>query len=263
MPRYGPPLPPPPPSQTRSEGPPPPRGGGRKKLLAIVGGTVAIVVLGVGGGLVGYAYTHGDQPQPTPRRGPARHASASSPNTSPTPDTARISSVAADPKPLSLSEAFPASGPAVDSDTYHRVRQVLNRKCAKAAQNGFGKVLRRAGCLRVLRATYVDKPKKYAVTVGVAVLPTKQKAEQVVRHTDPSHYIWFRPLPGPAASGSARIGGSGGYAAIVPVGHYVAFSFAAHTKAHAPKPNDQELNRRSDAMRSYVIQPLLKRAMPA
>ncbi len=45
--------------------------------------------------------------------------------------------------------------------------------CAKGVTNAAaGAVLRRDGCQTVLRATYVDSTHSYAMTVGVAVLPT-------------------------------------------------------------------------------------------
>ena len=49
--------------------------------------------------------------------------------------------------------------------------------CAKGVTNAAaGAVLRRAGCLAVLRATYVDSTRSYAMTVGVAVVPTDAAA---------------------------------------------------------------------------------------
>ncbi len=49
--------------------------------------------------------------------------------------------------------------------------------CAKGVTNAAaGAVLRRDGCQTVLRATYVDSTHSYAMTVGVAVLPTDAAA---------------------------------------------------------------------------------------
>lgn len=49
--------------------------------------------------------------------------------------------------------------------------------CAKGVTNAAaGAMLRRAGCRAVLRATYVDSTRSYAMTVGVAVLPTDAAA---------------------------------------------------------------------------------------
>jgi hypothetical protein len=49
--------------------------------------------------------------------------------------------------------------------------------CAKGVTSAAaGAMLRRAGCRAVLRATYVDSTRSYAMTVGVAVLPTDAAA---------------------------------------------------------------------------------------
>jgi hypothetical protein len=49
--------------------------------------------------------------------------------------------------------------------------------CAKGVTNAAaGAVLHRAGCQTVLRATYIDSTRSYAMTVGVAVLPTNAAA---------------------------------------------------------------------------------------
>jgi hypothetical protein len=49
--------------------------------------------------------------------------------------------------------------------------------CTKGMTNAAAvAVLRRAGCQSVLRATYVDSTRSYAMTVGVAVLPTDTAA---------------------------------------------------------------------------------------
>ncbi len=52
--------------------------------------------------------------------------------------------------------------------------------CAKGVTNAAaGTMLHRAGCRAVLRATYVDATRSYAMTVGVAVLPTGVAADGV------------------------------------------------------------------------------------
>ena len=52
--------------------------------------------------------------------------------------------------------------------------------CGRGVTNAAaGTVLRRAGCRAVLRATYVDSTRSYAMTVGVAVLPTEAAAAGV------------------------------------------------------------------------------------
>ncbi len=48
--------------------------------------------------------------------------------------------------------------------------------CASGVTTGAAAVLRRDGCLAVLRATYVDATQTYVMTVGVAVLPSSAAA---------------------------------------------------------------------------------------
>lgn len=48
--------------------------------------------------------------------------------------------------------------------------------CAAGVTTAAAAVLRRAGCLAVLRATYVDATQTYVMTIGVAVLPSAAAA---------------------------------------------------------------------------------------
>jgi hypothetical protein len=65
--------------------------------------------------------------------------------------------------------------------TAQRVGIAPQTSCRDGAQRAADAVLAKHGCLAVLRATYEDTTQTLAVTVGVAVLPAQQAAQEAAR----------------------------------------------------------------------------------
>lgn len=238
----------------------------------MIASIVAVAALVVGGGA--FAYTSfvrgGENPGGAPVASSSTHGGGTSggqskepstPPPSPTFDPARISSAAKDTKPLRLSEEFPDKKVTIGARTFHRVATDVTKKCGQTARKGFAKTLRNADCRRVLRATFVDKKEKYAVTAGVAVLPAQAKAGRVDNAADASKNVWFAALPGPTDSGSAKIHRSGGYSALEVVGRYTVFAFAAYADKVSPPPNAEDLSKVCAQVRDYATEPIVARGM--
>lgn len=101
----------------------------------------------------------------------------------------------------------------------------------------------------MLRATYVDDRKRYAVTTGIAVLPTRESAVEVDRAKNLNGNLWFRGLPGAPNSGAERVHIAGGYAAGLLWGRYIVFSYATFSDGHTPTAKEKALGRVSGAFR--------------
>lgn len=218
----------------------------------------------VGGGATAFALLRGGggaPPEPSPPPPPTTRAERPTPTPSPTYDPRAIRNTSVDPKPLTLREAFPDQRITLGEVTFQRVATDLVKDCAEASQSGLDPALQQANCLRVLRATFVDQDKEYAVTIGIAVLPNAAGAQQLADALVPQENIWFSGLPGPQGSGAAQIDESGGWSKSAAIGHYVAFSFATYTDTTTPPSDYQELRNLSRAMLAYVQQPILKRGL--
>ncbi|WP_237107815.1 hypothetical protein, partial [Nonomuraea sp. MG754425] len=160
-----------------------------------------------------------------------------------------LDSEQSDPQKLSLSEAFPKRKVTAAGATFTRVKADMETTCDKAATGAFADALKGRKCTRVLRATYVDGKRRYAVTTGIAVLPDNDAATAADQAKSLSHNVWFRPLPGPAGSGGDRVHIAGGYAAGLVWGRYIVFSYATHADGHTPAADDKTLPKVSGAFR--------------
>ncbi|MEZ0072874.1 hypothetical protein [Planotetraspora sp. GP83] len=233
-----------------------PRGTAKKVLLA----ACAVVVVGAIGTAAYYAYT--DKPTNAALSGTpsATNAPDATSAAQPTPmATAVLDSEATDPRKLTLAEAFPDSRVTLDGRTFKRVKVDMTDDCADAAAGVFAEALKQQQCRRVLRATYVDGKRDYAVTTGIAVLPTKDAALTVDQRKDLNGNLWFRGLNGNAASGADRVAISGGYAAGMVWGRYIIFSYATYADGHTPDAKDKNLGPVSGAFRDQTAQVIEKR----
>ena len=158
---------------------------------------------------------------------------------------------------MALSEAFPRAVLNYQGTSYKRVVQKEVTDCSEAGRNGFGEILVDNNCAKVLRATYVDSAQQYAMTVGVAVLPTESAAEKVIGGMDVQNGVWFEALPGDGGSGAEEIHRSPGYGARANVGRYVIFSFAALSNGEKPP---EELSGLTDWARKRIAQNVMQRA---
>ncbi|NBE97107.1 hypothetical protein [Nonomuraea sp. K271] len=231
--------------------PPPPASPGRsKRALLVTLGALALAGVATGGF---FAWQAVSDPAPTTAAArpsasaqPSSEAAASPPSAE---GTSVLNSERTDPQKLSLSEAFPGKRVSAAGATFTRVKADIQTACDKAAMGAFAEALREQKCSRVLRATYVDRKKRYAVTTGIAVLPDKAAAEAVDQEKNLSRNVWFRPLSGGEGSGGERVHIAGGYAAGLVWGRYIVFSYATHADGHTPSSKESTLPKVSGAFR--------------
>ncbi|MEU1225262.1 hypothetical protein [Streptomyces sp. NPDC005828] len=159
--------------------------GRRKRLLLVGGGVLATVAVGaiVATAVVSTNKKNDEAKNPVP-------TGTVSPTGTPTPEPT-FSSVApppppnpkdyiSDPKkdkaPLSAEGLFPGKKMSMNGRAYKKGATSATTNCAAVTQGGLGSVLKRNGCERVLRATYVKDG--VAITVGVAVFPSEAAAQK-------------------------------------------------------------------------------------
>ncbi|MEV4110753.1 hypothetical protein [Nonomuraea sp. NPDC049695] len=248
-----------PPFQTPPPPPAPP--GKSRRALFVTLGALALAGVATGGF---FAYQAVSPPAPTTtaaRPSASGQASSEQPPSAEPSDaqpsdapggTSILNSEQTDPQKLSLSEAFPKKKVSAAGTTFTRIKADMETSCDKAAVGAFADALRERKCGRVLRATYVDSKRRYAVTTGIAVLPDKDAAAAADKAKNLSRNIWFRPLPGAAGSGGERVHIAGGYASGLVWGRYMVFSYATYADGHTPDPKDKTLPKVSGALRDQT-----------
>ncbi|MGH3392114.1 MAG: hypothetical protein ACRDOO_24840 [Actinomadura sp.] len=235
-------------------------GGGDPRRLPVVigGGAVAVVLLAaiVLAGLKALSGPAQDSaaarsttpatPRPTaPAAVPDKPASAAS-----------IDHERTDPRPLSLREVFPTGRIVVGGHMYKRDMTSVNRQCELTARGAMAAALERGRCRGVLRATFADGT-KYAVTTGIAIMPTRTAAVAASRSGDPSRYEWFRGMRGEIAT---RIDQAGGYASSTVRGRYIIYAYAQYTDGTRPRAADPTLKALADQFVGYTVRPIDQRA---
>lgn len=170
-----------------------------------------------------------------------------------------LDSETTDPRMLTLAETFPEQKVTLAGRTYRRVKVDLTEKCEQAAAGAFAKALDQHQCRRVLRATYVDGKRAYAVTAGIAVLPSKEAALAVDQVKDLNGNVWFRGLDGSKASKADQVSISGGYAAGMVWGRYIVFSYATYADGHTPEATDKVLGPISGEFRDHIAKVIERR----
>jgi hypothetical protein len=231
-------------------------GGAIKRVLLAA---CTVVVVGAIGVAAYYAYSD-DPGDAAADRAPSATASpAASDPEEDTPASAVLDSETTDPRKLTLAEAFPKPKVTLDGRTYRRVKTTITDSCKQAATGAFAQALEQQQCRSVLRATYIDGKRDYAVTAGIAVLPTKQAALAVDQAKNLDANVWFRGLNGSQASGADRVTISGGYAAGMIWGRYIVFSYATYADGHTPIATDKNLGPISGAFRDHMAQVIEKR----
>ncbi|MFG1941725.1 hypothetical protein ACGFI7_02250, partial [Nonomuraea sp. NPDC048826] len=173
--------------------------------------------------------------------------------------TSMLNSEITDPKALSLKEAFPEKKVDAAGATFTRIKSNMTDDCSDAAAGPFAEALEEQKCSRVLRATYVDRKRRYAVTTGIAVLPSKDAALRVDQTKDLSRNLWFRGLAGPDGSGGDRVNIAGGYAAGLVWGRYLVFSYATHADGRTPSGKEKTLVKVSSEFRDETAKVLERR----
>jgi hypothetical protein len=172
---------------------------------------------------------------------------------------ALLDSEQTDPKKLTLAEAFPSTKVTLAGRTFKRVKMSVTDKCDQGAAGKFAAALKDQNCSRLVRATYVDGKRKYAVTTGIAVLPTKDAAAKADAAKDLGGNVWFRGLSAGSGTGAERVNMSGGYAAGLVWGRYIVFSYATYSDGHTPRPKEKDLAPISGGFRDNTSKVIEKR----
>lgn len=156
----------------------------RKRWLLIGGGALATLAVGA---IVATAVVSSNKTNDESKNGGIPTGTVS-PTGSPTPEPT-FSSVApppppnpkdyiSDPKkdkaPLTADSLFPGKKMSMNGRAYQKGATSVSTNCASVTQGGLGTVLKKHGCQKILRATYVKDG--VAITVGVAVFPSEAAA---------------------------------------------------------------------------------------
>jgi hypothetical protein len=233
----------------------------RKKVLVSTGALVLVALVGSGGYLALQELT-GSESADQASRSTSATAPTSEPVTSAVPDpagTSVLNTETTDPQQLALAEAFPDKKVEIAGATFSRVKTELTDDCTAAAAGAFADALKQNKCSRILRATYVDGKKRYAVTTGIAVLPTRENAMQADKAKKLGDNVWFKPLPGKSGTGTERVHIAGGYASGLVWGRYVVFSYATNADGRTPTEKDKNLGKISGGFRDTTALVLERR----
>lgn len=229
---------------------------------ALIAAVAAVVVIGIATGAI-FAYQSISAGDPTSASAPIPAPEIIDPAQNPAPEpepvnTTMLDSEKTDPGKLTVPDAF-TKKVTLAGATFTRVKTNMTEDCRKAAAGKFARTLDSQDCRRVLRATYVDGKKKYAVTTGIAVLPTRESAIEADKAKDLNDNLWFRSLPGNAGSGAERVHIAGGYAAGMVWGRYIVFSYATFSDGHTPTAKEKSLGKVSSAFRDQTAKVVERR----
>lgn len=157
----------------------------RKRWMTIGGGALATLVVGA---IVATAVVAGGDDEPAANGKNDGPTTAVSPTDSPEPQPSFssvapppppnpkdfISNEAKDKAPISADTLFPGKKLTMSGRAYAKGPTASTTNCASVGQSGLGEILKRNGCDRVIRATYVKDG--VAITVGVAIFSTEAEA---------------------------------------------------------------------------------------
>jgi hypothetical protein len=212
----------------------------RRKRWPLAAACLALVVV-LGGGVYvlvnrGHASPAGTSAaKSTGTRPPSPQPSTPTPTPTPTGRWGHIATRAADPRPLTLAEVFPARFTAGAS--YSRTVRRQGTGCPAAVIGArLQRAVRKAGCSQVLRASYLSVGRKLMGTIGVLNLKTVSAAEKAGRAAGPAEFIAQLA----AAKGPTRrlTRGTGIEEADIK-GHYLILVWGEFTSLHAPKTKAQ------------------------
>ena len=178
---------------------------------------------------------------------PAPAGNSHSPATSPSHSAPRASSTSGTKPapafrgPISTTQIFPHAQVVADRITFSRIIAVLNKNCSVTARGAFAAALTTTGCQRVARATFVDSARRYAVTAGVAQLPSSAAAYPVNRTRSFLRDIWFVGLDGPASTGASLVSKTVGYGYETVDGRYLIYALATYSDGRNPRGRPGEI----------------------
>lgn len=237
------------------EGPSRPRRGRGSRLPAIAAVVAAALI-----GVVAFVVTHhspgsaGNSADPIA----ATNSLGTSPASSQPTAGASASPNARQPAPdnqktITASGIFPKAQVTVNGLTFTRVVSVLTTQCSLAARGAFAAALSSARCQRVVRATFVDAAKMYAVTAGVAALPGNAAAAKVDAAKRFGPDVWFTGLDGPAHSGASVIGKTVGVGYDIVYGRFIVYGLATYATGSNPTGQEREIQILSALSRSFAM----------
>ncbi|RAY15125.1 hypothetical protein DPM19_10375 [Actinomadura craniellae] len=224
-------------------------------LAGLLVAVFAFVGLGGGDDEKGRQRQAGAQVTPEPSAA-APAAPPASPSDVPAP-VVDINNERTDRQPLTLQEVFPPGRIILGGRTYTQDKTSVNHQCSLASRGAMAAALQRNGCRKVVRATYIDSSRRYAVTTGVAVLPTHAAALRVNQAGDPSRYEWFRGMPGAVAR---KMDQAGGFAASTVRGRYLIYSYAQYADGTRLTARDTALRAIAREFIPHFSRPIDQRA---
>ena len=173
--------------------------------------------------------------------------------------TPSIDNVQTDSTPISVAEIFPDATVSTGGFTLRQVAQSVDTNCSAAANGTFASALTTAKCERVLRVTFVTPDKRYAVTAGVAALPTLAAAHQVAAAENFGKDAWFTGLNGPAASGAGHVTTTAGYGYQTVLGRYLIFALSTPGQGGSVAAVSAELTTLSHGFTGLASRAILQR----
>jgi len=174
----------------------------RRKVLFIVGGALATIGVGAAVAMAvagaGGNNEAGNQPSGLPASadipGATTPAPSFEPTSAPPPLDPKqfIASAQKDTAPLSPDILFPGTQLTMGNRVYRKGPTADTKDCASAAKGTLPPVLKKDGCTRFMRVTYIKDG--IAVTVGVGVFDTEAQASKAKADADKKSII--ASLPG-------------------------------------------------------------------
>jgi hypothetical protein len=154
--------------------------------------------------------------------------------------------------PISVANIFPLTHVSIDGLPFTQVTGSTVTTCASAANGAFASALVSAGCRRVVRATYVDSGQQYAVTAGVAALPTHDAAlmADAAKRFGPD--VWFTALDGPAGSGASAIARTVGVGCDVVDTRFIVFALSTYSNGRNPTGHAPEVATLTGLSQSFI-----------
>jgi hypothetical protein len=182
------------------------------------------------------------------------------PNSPPPPANSgppeRIDTEKTDRRPLTEQELFPNPRIGLGGRGWQRDKQQTTTPCAWAARGEMATAL--GTCRRVVRATWVDDRHELAMTLGIAVLPTKQDAIAASQAGNPTdRQSWFRGMRGRTAENIDEAAGAPSFEVR---GRYLVYALVTYSDGRTPAPNDPLLTKIGQAAIDTAERPIGRRA---
>lgn len=154
---------------------------------------------------------------------------------------------------MTAAQVFPHSQQVVDGMQFTRVAAETDEDCSVTANGAFAAALVSDGCTQVIRATFVDSSKRYAITAGVAVLPSGAAARSADDTKQFGPDIWFTGLDGPAGSGASIISKTVGLGYDVLYQRFIFYALATYSDGHNPTGQASQIQALTSLGRSFAM----------